>query len=616
LGQLLPGQVALSAAGAPAGATVAFGTNPLASPATTTMTVGNLGAVAPGSYTMTVIGSGSATYATRVDLDISAGAPGMATPLAPAAGATDQPLRPSFSWSAVANQLDYTFELATDPAFTQLVYTATLRANSLDLAQGLRSGGHYYWRMRSSNGCGQDATPQVASFSVRTTPRVLLVDDDSNNPDVRPAYTAALGALGVAYDVWDTANSDGEPDAGTLANYSTVIWFGGQDGSPGPDGEAALASYLEGAGCLFVSAQEYHYYRGRTPFMQSYLGVAAATNDVVHTQVTGAEWVFGGLGPYTLAVPYVGDYSDVLVPGAGAALAFAGDKGDAAVYKDAGRYRTTFWGFGLESLPNATARQDAMSRVVEWCRFQNDLVVEQTVEPAGVLRPGQPITYTLTFGNIGEETASGVVLTDTLAPALTGLSVSSSGVAAPPAAGADYVWQVAALAPGASGTITITGRVAATLTSDTSIQARGAIHGGGFDTDAANNRAVVASSVVVPRVGFAAATYSAGEGEGAATIAVALDAPNPHASVTVQYMVGGDYPAQSGTLTIPAGTSSATLGVPIADDAVASGTKTATLTLSGPSGAALGARSQATLAIADDDGDGLAPRVYLPVIRR
>ena len=56
---------------------------------------------------------------------------------------------------------------------------------------------------------------------------ILLVDDDDNAPDVRASYTDALTALGKTYDVWDTRNSDNEPDAATLAYYQTVIWFTG-----------------------------------------------------------------------------------------------------------------------------------------------------------------------------------------------------------------------------------------------------------------------------------------------------------------------------------------------------------------------------------------------------
>src|ERR1043165_5989337 len=51
-------------------------------------------------------------------------------------------------------------------------------------------------------------------------PRILLVDDDTNDPDVRIYYTAALNGLGLAYDTWDTTTTGKEPDAAALANYA------------------------------------------------------------------------------------------------------------------------------------------------------------------------------------------------------------------------------------------------------------------------------------------------------------------------------------------------------------------------------------------------------------
>ena len=59
----------------------------------------------------------------------------------------------------------------------------------------------------------EEAMRAVLSFC---KPHVLLVDDDDNAPDVRGSYTAALDALDVDYQVWDTANSDNEPDFGDM----------------------------------------------------------------------------------------------------------------------------------------------------------------------------------------------------------------------------------------------------------------------------------------------------------------------------------------------------------------------------------------------------------------
>ena len=104
---------------------------------------------------------------------------------------------------------------------------------------------------------------------------ILLVDDDDNSPDVRSYYTAALNALslveGTDYDVFDTNNSDNEPDHAYLSQYDTVIWFTGDSSNnatgPGPDGELALSYYLDGSGCLFLSSKDYYQRSGLNNFM-------------------------------------------------------------------------------------------------------------------------------------------------------------------------------------------------------------------------------------------------------------------------------------------------------------------------------------------------------------
>jgi hypothetical protein len=178
----------------------------------------------------------------------------------------------------------------------------------------------------------------------------LLVDDDDNDPDVRGTYTAALDALGLEYDIWDTANSDNEPALNFLAPYQAIIWFTGDSfggsAGPGSSSETSLGNWLDSNNCLFISSQDYLYDRGLTAFMTSYLGVGSFTNDNgSYTSVTGMGSVFGGLGPYSLTYPF-SNFADTLSPGGSAELAFDGNNGiDAAINKDNGTYKTTFFAY-------------------------------------------------------------------------------------------------------------------------------------------------------------------------------------------------------------------------------------------------------------------------------
>lgn len=463
---------------------------------------------------------------------------------------------------------------------------------------------------------------RAARLAAGATPRILLVDDDTNDPDVRGSYTAALNSLGASYDIWDTAAKAAEPDASALASYASVLWFTGRSGFLDIEGETALTDFLARGRCLFISSQEYLYSRGSTPtpFMQSYLGVASALDDVAVVNVTGVGPVFDGIGPSVLQLPYE-NRTDRVSPNASASLAFTGVSAgpvDIAVQKDAGSYRTTYWGFGLEGMPTATERQNAMQRVLDWCAFQADLSIEQVVTPGSPLRPGQPLAYTLRYQNKGVAIASGVLLTDTLPTALSNVSVSSSGPAITPLAGAPYRWQVADLAPGATGAITITGAIKPGLTADVGGANNASLTTAVFDADETNNSAQAPLSVTVPRMRFSSTSYSVGEQDGSALITVTLDAPNPFADASVFYAtsngsaeLGSDYTAQSGTLTIPAGQASASFSVPIADDTLPEGGETVLLSLSDPGGAALGSPATAMLTIRSNDGIA-APQITSP----
>lgn len=221
---------------------------------------------------------------------------------------------------------------------------------------------------------------------------ILLVDDDDNIPNVQTTYTTTLDAIGVAYDIWDTNNSDDEPTAAELAAYNTVIWFSGDEyggfAGPGADGEAALAAWLDsGDRCLFLSSLDYLWDRDLTAFGGSHLGIASYSSDAGQNTVTGAGTAFSGLGPYVLSYPFANG-SDIVNPTAGAEVAFVGNAGNAAVSLDTGNFRTTFWGFPFEAIP-AEHRSSVMATLLAWCgEFGDTGLITGTVTEAG---SGDPI---------------------------------------------------------------------------------------------------------------------------------------------------------------------------------------------------------------------------------
>jgi hypothetical protein len=115
----------------------------------------------------------------------------------------------------------------------------------------------------------------------------------------------------------------------------------------------------------------------------------------------------------------------------------------------------------------------------------------------------------------------------------------------------------------------------------------------------------VGGVVQFPTVQFSSAEYSVVEDEGPAEITVTLNSPTDD-DVTVEYATSDgtavapdDYEATSGTLTIPAGSTSATFEVPIVDDGIEEGPETVNLTLSDPTVALPGEPFTAVLTITD-----------------
>jgi uncharacterized repeat protein (TIGR01451 family) len=95
---------------------------------------------------------------------------------------------------------------------------------------------------------------------------------------------------------------------------------------------------------------------------------------------------------------------------------------------------------------------------------QPDLAITKQVTPEAAL-PGSTITYTIAYMNAGDLTAQGVVITDILPIEILPAGFAYWGAPITPTAGGpDYAWQVADLAPGEGGGITVIAVVSPELT--------------------------------------------------------------------------------------------------------------------------------------------------------
>jgi len=212
---------------------------------------------------------------------------------------------------------------------------------------------------------------------------ILLVDDDGDCyglTDAGPHYRSALAHNGYPYDCWDVCSVWSSPDLAALQQYEAVIWFTGEDYEEPllPPDEDALASYLDGGGTLFLSAQDYLYNVGLTPFGQNYLHISSHYDDMGASTITGGAGnpVGDGLGPYALRYPF-DDYSDEVAPDEVSSAIFTNDYGNPCALSASGSFKTVFFAFPFEALQSADA-DVVMNRIVSW------------------LHPGAPTTPTPT----------------------------------------------------------------------------------------------------------------------------------------------------------------------------------------------------------------------------
>ena len=211
--------VTLSASGNPAGTTATYGANPIAPPGSTSLTVGSTAGATVGAYTLSIDGtSTSGPHSTSADLSVFAAIPPAAVPTSPSDGAINVALQPTFTWAG-PDADSYLIEVATDPGFTTIVYSATVASSSATPATELAANTEHFWRVTASNACGDAATSSTFSFytlplpgdcSVGTVARIEFFDDFESGA---PGWTHS-----GTNDSW--VLSAGNPYSGTNAFHA------------------------------------------------------------------------------------------------------------------------------------------------------------------------------------------------------------------------------------------------------------------------------------------------------------------------------------------------------------------------------------------------------------
>jgi uncharacterized repeat protein (TIGR01451 family) len=236
-----------------------------------------------------------------------------------------------------------------------------------------------------------------------------------------------------------------------------------------------------------------------------------------------------------------------------------------------------------------------------------DLAITKSASTT-IAAPGTPITYTLNYQNQGSASAAGVTITDTLSSLLQNTAFTSSGPTPTVKSGAPYAWSLAALLPGQSGAITVTGTISPDLAAPTTLMNTALITSTMAETDTTNNTSSANIAVQFGTLAFSQASYQVKEGDGSATITVIYNGPAMAVPVLVHFATsdgtahtGSDYTAASGTLTFNPGVTAQTIHIPIINDTISEPDETLTIALDTPQHATLAAPQQATLTILNDD---------------
>ncbi|MFK7804526.1 MAG: Calx-beta domain-containing protein [Anaerolineae bacterium] len=265
--------------------------------------------------------------------------------------------------------------------------------------------------------------------------------------------------------------------------------------------------------------------------------------------------------------------------------------------------------------------------------------VSQTsiVNPVTDVLPGQPVSYRLSATNSGVGTATEIKFTN-VAPAeieINGI-VTSTQAFTQTTASEQVSFETDQIAPNKSATIELSGVISPALNSDQTIS-HTVILTATADVSPTNNSQSLAFNLTVPRVQLDANSQAVtvSEEDGVATLTVTLDAANPYAPVELIYQTtagtaeaNNDFiPTTSGTVIIPAGSTSGTISIPLINDDVAEDSETFAINLTSSWGGQIGSSSTASITITDSDANDQPPvtptppapgetsgQIYLPLV--
>ncbi|MDD5555918.1 MAG: C25 family cysteine peptidase [bacterium] len=352
---------------------------------------------------------GDALTARYLDADDGTGSAAWAE-----AGATADASGPAISnIQAAPAALSCTLTFGTDEPATAVVRYGTAVPPGAEAPSGTLATSHavrlrgldpettYYFEVVATDGVGNAGTDDNGGayhqFTTLAGGGILLVDDDEGDSH-ETYFKQALDAAGYGYDAWDVKEAGASPDADDLSNYGVVIWNCGYNYSASTAGlttaeQAALASYMDGGGRVFLCGQDILYKGVAASFRTNYLRLAGYSSDTQVTRAMGIDGdrISGGMD-LALSYPFT-DWSDTLTPDSSSSPVFRRGTASPATWcavrhpKDglAASFRIVFFAFPFEAIRHDIAAPNNAATVMDRVlRFLSPVRVDEVSPPYGL----------------------------------------------------------------------------------------------------------------------------------------------------------------------------------------------------------------------------------------
>ncbi len=198
-----------------------FSVNPVTPPGSSQLTLSGTGAAGAGTHDVDITGTSAPSavvHETSIALVVFDALPASPALVAPVNGASNQPSKPHFQWAAAAQGGTYRLQVATDAGFAGIVLDA---ADISDVvftpATDLDTNTVFFWRVSSTNACGEGPWSAVWSFVTEALPGDCAMGTQPEAHFFDNFETGSVGwthAAFVGSDTWALGSGVSGPHSG------------------------------------------------------------------------------------------------------------------------------------------------------------------------------------------------------------------------------------------------------------------------------------------------------------------------------------------------------------------------------------------------------------------